>query len=320
MAVDDGTRVKIRQRLQSPGGVNAPRLGISTPMSGGGIKPSFSKANSKATTSGAGASGPKTAKQKTAGKPQPVDPASLYSTFEELYNDIMANYGDRVVPGGGIDRAPYDAANAKIAAMYRQLEGSFGGDAEAIKKFFQTAAENYEANAGQARSSIQEAYGASNRERMRQLQALGIEESAAVVGDDTVRDQANALSNVARLLEAAQSRNTGYQESALTLNEQMKGLARMEGAQRQAALQEALSRAAAEASAPRVVSGMSPSQGMSMARARMDEQLRMQKALAPQDEGYGYSDVQSLWDQAALLYPNDSSMQSRWVSSMQRSW
>jgi hypothetical protein len=243
-----------------------------------------------------------------------VNPGDLYSTFEELYESIMGKYGDRTVPGAGVNRAPFDAANAKIAAMYRQLEDSFGGDAEAIKQFFKTAADTYEANAGQATSSIQGAYGASNAERMRQLEALGIEESAAVVGDDTVRDQANAVSNIARMLEANQGRNTGYQTSAMTLNEQMKGLARMEGAQRQAAVQQALANAMAEGSAPQTIKGMSTAQALSMARSQMSEQDKMIKGTMPT---YGFEDVNSLYRQAEQRFPNNPAMQKAWIRSQE---
>ena len=255
------------------------------------------------------AKGPSTIPQRDLA-PEPAGPQ--YSTFEEMLDAILSKYG--AGSGGGVDRSPYDAAGAKIAAMYKQLEGSYGADAETLKKLFADATAAYAANAAQATGAINQAYSSTQAERARQLQALGIQESAAVYGDTAARDQASAVSNIARLLEATQGRNTGYQNAALTLNEQMKGVARAQGAAQQAAVQQAYANAAAKAASS---GGMDLGDAISIARNQMSEQDKMIKGLTPA-QTYGYDDTQQLWDTAASLYPDDTSKQSAWVSSMIR--
>ena len=252
-------------------------------------------------------------KQQKAGQGATQEEQDLYRTFEEIFGDLMGTYGERTVStgGGGIDRSPFDQASARIAAIYRQLENSFGPDAEAMKQLFAKTAQDYAANAAQAESSIRGAYDTSNAERMRQLQALGIEESAAVVGGDTVSDRANALSNIARMLEASQARNTGYENAALTLNEQMKGVARLQGSQQQAAVQQAMAEAMAKAAAGGTTTvGMSPSQILSMANSVMKEQDKMNRAITAPN-------IDMLWQEARKQFPDNPSAQAAYVRTYQ---
>lgn len=243
--------------------------------------------------------------------PEPKGPE--YSTFEELLNSILAQYSGG---GGGVDRSPYDAAGAKIAAMYRQLEGSYGADAEKLKAIFDQAASDYAANAASAQANIGSAYSGSQAERMRQLQALGIEESAAVVGDAATRDRANALSNVARMLEATQGRNTGYREAASTLNQQMQGVARLQAAAQQAAIEQAYAKAAANAASS---GGIDMGDAISIARQQMAEQDKQLKALTPQ-QGYGYSDVDALYKLAESRGITDPTEVNNFIRNYQKTW
>lgn len=247
-------------------------------------------------------------------KDQPRD-EDLYTSFEDIFNELSAKYGERVVGGGGIDTSPYDRAAQRAAAIYRQLENSFGPDAEALKSLFAQTAAEYQANADRARSSIQGAYADTNAERNRLLKALGIEQAGAIVGGNSAADEANVLSNIARALEASQSRNTGYQNSALTWNEQMKALSRLQGAEAQSAIQNAMAEAQARAAANTSTVGMSPSQLLTMSNSIMREQDKMNDALGA-DTGPNAASINALWDAAAARFPDDPAMQRAWVNSM----
>jgi hypothetical protein len=238
-----------------------------------------------------------------------------YSNLDDFLASFMERFGGST--GGSVSRAPFDASAAKVAAMYRQLEDSFGPDAERLKTIFDEAGRSYQSNADQATSNLSGLYSGINAERMRQLAALGIEEAAAVTGEGSARDEANVLSNIARRLEATQGRNTGYRESALTLNEQMKGVSRLQGAAQQAAIQDAYARAVAEASSGG--GGPRMSDALSYAKAAMSEQDKMIKGLTPEEEGYTYADIDALYNQA-LNDPRFRTSQERqdWINTMMR--
>lgn len=113
-----------------------------------------------------------------------------------------------MLPGGG--SVNYDPqrqalreragdADSRLAAMYRQLQGSYAADAPVIDAAYDTAQAGVNTATDQGVSNINNAYDKARADQTAQLAALGIGDAAAVIagaGQDSGSEQAAQVGNL----------------------------------------------------------------------------------------------------------------------------
>lgn len=128
--------------------------------------------------------------------------------------------------GGGVNYDPQREAarsrasenDARLEAMYRQLQGSYAADAPTIAASYDQATASTNAATDQGVTNINNAYDKARADQTAQLAALGIEDAAAVIagaGQSSGADQAGAVANL--------EQNRGANVNELNANKQSAG-------------------------------------------------------------------------------------------------
>lgn len=207
-------------------------------------------------------------------KPQAQDRAPL--TFADYLQ--MAN--EMGLGGSGTDyaalmnqlRANAANADAKLAAMYGQLQNSIDADAAGIAQNFDTNGQNLNQNAASALDTINNAYQAARDAQTQQFQQLGIQDAAGVLaaqGGAAAGDQANAVGNVAQNSGANAQQNAQNRTAALNYNTGISNAAGLEGAVQRAAVQQELANRLAELQTQQSSEGNQRSQSLFQAALGM---------------------------------------------------
>lgn len=157
--------------------------------------------------------------------------------------------------GGGVERVSYDPlrqaargrfteGDAKLEAMYRQLQNSIGAQSGTIASNYDSGAQALNQNAAQGQNTIGDAYQAARDAQTRQLQQLGIGDAAAVIasnGTDAGDEQAAALAGVEQNRAANVGANEAAKQAGLTQNASHVSAAGLAGAEQRGRLQSELS-------------------------------------------------------------------------------
>lgn len=165
--------------------------------------------------------------------------------------DFLAQAQGLLGPGAGAERVSYDPmraaargrfseGDAKLEAMYRQLGQSIAGQAASIGANYDRGAEGLNQNASQAADVVGDAYQSARDMQTRQLQQLGIQDSAlvnAARGTDAAGDQAMALSNIEQNRAANVGANEAARQSGLAQNASHVSAAGLAGAEQRGRLQ-----------------------------------------------------------------------------------
>jgi hypothetical protein len=137
-----------------------------------------------------------------------------------------------------------NAADASIAAMYKQLQDSYAGQAPGIKQSYDQAGQGIAANGATATSNVNDAYDNARQGTTEQLAALGIGDAAGNLagrGGNAQRDQEMAGREIAQATQGAQNQNTTNGQAASTYNTEMGQVAGLTGAATRGRLQGSLS-------------------------------------------------------------------------------
>lgn len=163
-------------------------------------------------------------------------------------------------------------ADAKLAAMYNQLQGSIDADASVIGQTYDAGAAGLTQNADQAQATINNAYQAARDAQTQQFQQLGIGDAAGVLaaqGGNAAADQANAIGNVAQNSGANQQQLGQNRVAALNYNIGIGNAAGLEGAVQRAAVQQELANRLAELQTQQSQEGSQRSQSLFQAALGM---------------------------------------------------
>lgn len=161
---------------------------------------------------------------------------------------------------GGDNSANFDAlsgqlrvngsqGDAKLQAMYDQLQRSIAAEAPAIQQNFAGTGASIAKNAADANSMVQQSYGATRDAQTKQLAALGIGDAAGVLASNgglAARDQSMASSSIAQNQQAALDSNAAHSASAVQYNTGVGNAAQLAGTEARSALQRQLSTKLAE--------------------------------------------------------------------------
>lgn len=160
--------------------------------------------------------------------------------------------------GGGTDysalmnqlRGNAGAGDARLNAMYSQLQKSFSDDAAGIGQAYDESAAAQQAANAQAAESVNAGYDRARDSQTEQFKALGIEDAAASIaasgGGTLGGDQAFANANVAQLGNINQQQTQATKAGSLDYNTKITQAAGAEGATQRALLQQALNDKLAE--------------------------------------------------------------------------
>lgn len=146
-------------------------------------------------------------------------------------------------------RERFSTGNAQLEAMHRQLANSISAQAGSIGQNYDQGAAAYNQNAAQAADVIGDAYQSARDQQTRQLNQLGIQDSAlvnAARGTDAAGDQANAIANVEQNRAANVGANEAARQSGLAQNASAVSAAGLAGAQAQGRLQAELNQLLAQ--------------------------------------------------------------------------
>lgn len=142
--------------------------------------------------------------------------------------------------GGGVNFDPQRQAlreraadsDARLEAMYRQLQGSYAADAPGIAASYDQATAGVNTATDQGVTNINNAYDKARADQTAQLAALGIGDAAAVIagaGQDAGVDQAAAVSNLEQNRGANVNELASNKQSAATFNTRIGQAAGLEG-------------------------------------------------------------------------------------------
>lgn len=189
--------------------------------------------------------------------------------------------------GGGVNYDPQREAarsrasenDARLEAMYRQLQGSYAADAPTIAASYDQATESTNEATDQGVTNINNAYDKARADQTAQLAALGIEDAAAVIagaGQSATVDQADAVSNLEQNRGANVNELTANKQSAGTYNTRIGQAAGLEGnlqrAVNQSRLQQLLADIDAEEQGQNAqLAGQNRSAAMSLAESLVGE-------------------------------------------------
>lgn len=193
---------------------------------------------------------------------QGTDPAAEDPNAPVTAAKTLADYlaQARAMGLGGDSGANYDPliaqlktnanqGDAKLAAMYSQLQGNVAAQAPGIQKNFDTAGSKIAGNADQASADTAQAYNQTRQAQTAQLSALGIGDTAGVLaanGGQAARDQNIALGNIQQGKAADVNQNTAHGASAIQYNTGVGSAAQLAGGEARSALQQQLASKLAE--------------------------------------------------------------------------
>lgn len=212
------------------------------------------------TAIGAGLNPPGSNPPKTKNKPKPtptpppapVGPAQM--SFLDALQQAMSMTGG-LDGGPSIPHISFDPqretlrnnageADARLGAMYRQLQDSIAADSPKIQQAYQTAIDNTNAGAQQAQQAVQGASDAASARNSSVLANLGIGDAAQQIiaqGRDANTATAGTMQDIAAAGAADASNLTQNQTSSVQQNRSIGSAAGLEGnlqrAQNQAKLQ-----------------------------------------------------------------------------------
>jgi hypothetical protein len=177
-----------------------------------------------------------------------------YGDFITMAQELMEQFG---LGGGGVNydpqrqaaRSQWADADARTAAMYRQLQGSIEGDAAGINQNYQGAITANDQRTQDTQEDINGAYSTANDESARMAKALGIEEAVANTinaGNFGGLDQADAVADTAQRGQIAATQYGENQQNALDANRTTAQSAGLAGANTRAVRQNELSRILAQ--------------------------------------------------------------------------
>jgi hypothetical protein len=234
-------------------------------------------------------------------------------TFMEMLNQALQMSGD----GGAAESSRQFAAqrsdlqnrgataDAAIAAMYQQLQGSYGAEAPKIQQSYDQAGQGLAANGATAATNVNTAYDNARDSTTDQLAALGIEDAAGNLagrGGNAQRAQEMAGQDIAQSTQTAQNQNTANGQAAQTYNTEMGQVAGLTGAATRGRLQGSLSEQLAsltsqEQSSRSQSASNSLAQAMQLAGANMDEQRYNQG----REDNLSMAGAQAAQEQAEFL-------------------
>lgn len=184
-------------------------------------------------------------------------PGTSPLSFADALAQALGLMGDQ--SGGQVPFVNYDPerntarqnageADARLEAMYRQLQGSINADQPAIQQAYQQAIDNTNAGAQQAQANVQGAVDASQARNQSVLGNLGIQDANQQIvaqGRDANTQAAQLMGDMAAGQQAATTNLTQNQASSVQQNRSIGSAAGLEGnlqrAQNQARLAALLS-------------------------------------------------------------------------------
>lgn len=181
-------------------------------------------------------------------------PAVATGPAAKTFADYLATAQNYVAPGTDYDalmaqeRANAGDSTARIAAMYKQLQGSYAADEPGIQQNFNGAQQAVGTNAADATAGINQAYQGTRDAQAAELQKLGIGDAAGVLasaGNNAGNDQARALAAVATNAAGNQNNLAQHSANAVQYNTGIKQAAGLEGNLQQAVIQKQLNDALA---------------------------------------------------------------------------
>lgn len=172
----------------------------------------------------------------------PVQPQAEETSLPDLQSFLSQAMailgGGEELPGVNYDPLRANARNqsqeydARLAAMYNQLQNSMRQDGTALQGSYQTAIDDTAQRAQQSQESIQGAGEAASAANMQQLQALGLGEAAGNAvseGRDLNTQLAGAIQEAAARGQIAGDQLQSNQQSAVQANNGLVGAAGLEG-------------------------------------------------------------------------------------------
>lgn len=186
---------------------------------------------------------------KTSQKLPPTEEVSEEVAPELSFADYLKMANE--MSGGGADysslmaqlRSNAGEGDARLNAMYSQLQKSFADDAATIGRTYDETAAAQQAAAQAASTSIDAGYNSALDDQQRRFAELGIGDAAAAIAagsGSTTNDRAFANANVQQLGNISQQQTQANKGSALNYNTQITQAAGAEGATQRALLQQQL--------------------------------------------------------------------------------
>lgn len=142
--------------------------------------------------------------------------------------------------------------DAKLAAMYKALQGAIQADAPVIGGIYDEGISAVDESAQQATQAIMEGYDSARNAQTQQLSALGIGEAAGTLAADggglgfAAQDQGQATERVAETNQTNEDALTKNKAAALNFNTGMGEVAQLEGVESRGQLQNSLTDALTE--------------------------------------------------------------------------
>lgn len=236
----------------------------------------------------------------------------LGNTELPSFMDYLRQAMDQV---GGVGRVSYDPLrqdargrsteyDARIAAMYNQLQNSMRDDGKQLQGTFQGAIDDTAARGADTQQQIQAASNAADDRNLEVLRNLGIEEAQGNIvneGRDLNTQTADAVADAAARSQISGDALQRNQTSAATHNTNLVGAAGLEGNLQRARIQSELSSLLAqydmqEQEANRQNQQQSFAQSMGLANSMYEDAWRKQ----------GYNDDMTKWlweQQQAAMQP-----------------
>lgn len=253
------------------------------------------------------------------------------SMEDTLLPSFLANLMNALQMGGtsGVDFDPLQNEargrgaeyDARLNAMYNQLQSSMRQDGEGVQQSYQGALDQNSQRTDQAQQSVQGASDAAAQRNLQQLQALGIGEAAGNIvaeGRDLNSDTARAVQEAEARGQISGENLAQNQQSAAALNNSLVGAAGLEGNLQRARVQSELGNLLAqydvqEQEANQAAQQQSLSQAMSLAGALTDDQWKQR----------GYQDDLSRYmaeqQGAQQMQPNKLSQSLSFLQSLMQS-
>jgi len=197
--------------------------------------------------------GPYRSSHYTTDQPEAAPSYKGYGDFIQAAQDLLNKFG---LGGGGAARVNFDPqrqaarsqwadADARTAAMYRQLQDSISGDAPGIQQNYEGAIKANDQRTQDTSAGIEGAYNRADDEAARMAQALGIQQAVGnsiQQGNFGGLDRANAVSGATQRGQIAATQYGTNEQSALDANRTTAQAAGLAGANTRAVRQNELSR------------------------------------------------------------------------------
>jgi hypothetical protein len=141
------------------------------------------------------------------------------------------------------------SGDARLNAMYQQLQNSYNADAPKLQGYYDTSAAEQKKAADEAAATTAQGYNQARQAQTQQFQQLGIPEAAGVLaanGANAARDQSVANSEIAKSRNINAQQTSSNKASALTYNTKVAQAAGAEGNSQRATLQRTLAQKLAD--------------------------------------------------------------------------